>query len=80
MKGDSRPFGDVLLAQQLVFTQQLIFWAGTGSMERQGSHEAKRERERGEKKKIGKARTFLEALWPQSLQPPERRRETKQKA
>lgn len=39
------------------------------------------ERER-KKKKIGKARTFLEALWPLSLQPPERRRrrETKQKA
>lgn len=42
-----------------------------------------RPRERKKKnKKIGKARTFLEALWPLSLQPPERRRrrETKQKA
>ena len=51
-------------------------------MEKKGSNQAKRERKK--KKKIGKARTFLEALWPLSLQPPERRRrrrrEAKQKA
>lgn len=51
-------------------------------MEKKGSNQAKRERKEKKKKK-GKARTFLEALWPLSLQPPERRRrrrETKQKA
>lgn len=50
-------------------------------MEKKGSNQAKREKEIEKKKKKGKARTFLEALWPLSLQPPERRRrETKQKA
>lgn len=57
MEGHSQPFGDVLLAQRPVFTPQLIFWAGTGSMEKQGSHQAKRLRER-EKKKRGKARNI----------------------
>lgn len=50
-------------------------------MAKKGSNQAEREKLKKKKKnKPGKARTFLEALWPLSLQPPERRRETKQKA
>lgn len=71
MEGHSQPFGDVLLVQQPVFTPQLIFWAGTGSMEKQGSHQAKRlrEREREKKKRESKKHSWrLSGLNPCSLQ------------